>query len=1250
MSTFHFVSTIHKPTAARHCAVGRFTDENATNLIVAYGDRLVISTVTDEGLTPVYDENMWERVVMLRTFRPRKGKRGRECLLVLFSDEVCCVLEWDDATATLKVVSKVSLNDPSEVGYAASTEMRAAWDENAQVAVFQIFDGQLKAVNVDPDGTLSPPQTLRLEETRVIDIAFVDNDVFGTDASVTALAVLYPHAGMVNVKTYCLLSDAKMVDGSFAQKNLEPAATRVTAAPGGLLVLGSMLIAYLTPTTKRTLEVSDFSSTTETGGKPPRAGYAAGSSQARGGGALDSGAGGWRSVVDDPAEPTGFTAVCQVSAQHYLLGNASGKLYGLTVTPAKRGGQVTADLKLECLGHSPSPSCLAWTGVASLAYVGSDCGDCLLIQLLPEPNAQGGRFEVVESCDNLGSVVHFAVVPSPTGADQIVGCSGRGADGSLRIVRNGIGISRIAALPLPGVRGMWTLPLGDVAAEEVIILSFPTATKALVLSGDEVSETDVPGFSPDEPTLHAGTVFPKGESSGRAYYWLQVTPSGVRVASPESRAAVHCAAADDPSITAAAASGSRVLSARGKKLCLHELTREGGAADGVALALRGERTLEHEVSCLSLVGPAVLPAVDQLKRAAQAADSGMPIDPPTPDEAADDTAAKGYCVVGFWEANSVGVLSIPDLALVFVEPVGMALPRSVLIHSFSNKPHLLCGLGDGSLVMWELGTTAPPPNEPKGARDLCIVGETKKTLNLGTQPAYLTVIATATQERSQSQEVTQDAVFVCTDKPAVVFAHNKRLQVSPLCVKSATAICPFNASALGAARNHLALISEDQLIIGSMDRVQKLQVTTIPLGRGPVCVSPLAKPEGHCVVVADGTPTANGAVQLMSEDTGEVLCTFALDHEEVGFSVTPVTFTGDPAEYVAVGTAYIVEEEEEPKTGRILLLSVTTLAAAASAKPQQQQQYGLTLVVEKEVQGAVFQLRPFQGKLVVSVNAMLHLFRWQDAGHTKELSLECSQNCHCLVSTVCVFNAYVVACDEHYSVTMFLYNAEESSFEEVGHDPMLRGVVAAYASPGLILVADGNTNLLTLWHEENKVDSRSLAMTSGFHLGYDVTYFEKGCLTNPAPYSAESQPETAVAYAEEATPIVIDVANGLLFGTVEGSIGAVIPLTAPQYEFLDIVQKAAATEVRAAYGYDCMRYRRYRPLQERAANYSMDSRNFVDGSLIEAIINMTPDKQQRVLGAVLEEMKTKAEALPVPPPTMTLGAFIDKLDTLMRSH
>lgn len=72
-----------------------------------------------------------------------------------------------------------------------------------------------------------------------------------------------------------------------------------------------------------------------------------------------------------------------------------------------------------------------------------------LVKLNLQPDASGSYVEVLERYVNLGPIVDFCVVDlERQGQGQVVTCSGAYKDGSLRIVRNGIGINEQVGLIL----------------------------------------------------------------------------------------------------------------------------------------------------------------------------------------------------------------------------------------------------------------------------------------------------------------------------------------------------------------------------------------------------------------------------------------------------------------------------------------------------------------------------------------------------------------------------------------------------------------------------------------------------------------------------------------------------------------------------------------------------------------------------------------------------------------------------------
>ena len=95
----------------------------------------------------------------------------------------------------------------------------------------------------------------------------------------------------------------------------------------------------------------------------------------------------------------------------------------------------------------------------------------------------GYYVSVIDSFTNLGPIVDMVVVDlERQGQGQLVTCSGVFKEGSLRIIRNGIGIHELASVDLAGIKGMWAeaCTLVEVPPAEVQA----SAVESLVRSGD----------------------------------------------------------------------------------------------------------------------------------------------------------------------------------------------------------------------------------------------------------------------------------------------------------------------------------------------------------------------------------------------------------------------------------------------------------------------------------------------------------------------------------------------------------------------------------------------------------------------------------------------------------------------------------------------------------------------------------------------------------------------------------------------
>ncbi|KAL0321393.1 UNVERIFIED_CONTAM: DNA damage-binding protein 1 [Sesamum radiatum] len=184
----------------------------------------------------------------------------------------------------------------------------------------------------------------------------------------------------------------------------------------------------------------------------------------------------------------------------YLLGDHNGLLHLLVITHERE--KVTG-LKIELLGETSVASSISYLDNA-VFFVGSSYGDSQLIKLNLHPDAKGSYVEVLERYVNLGPIVDFCVVDlERQGQGQVVTCSGAYKDGSLRIVRNGIGINEQASVELQGIKGMWSLrSASDDPYDTFLVVSFISETRILAMNlEDELEETEIEGFYSNVQTL-----------------------------------------------------------------------------------------------------------------------------------------------------------------------------------------------------------------------------------------------------------------------------------------------------------------------------------------------------------------------------------------------------------------------------------------------------------------------------------------------------------------------------------------------------------------------------------------------------------------------------------------------------------------------------------------------------------------------------------------------------------------------------
>ena len=1058
---------------------------------------------------------------------PASQGHKQDLLFICTEQFQICVLAYDAARGELVTKAGGQMEDPNRPQ--AAMGIRGAVDPQCRVIALHFYDGLLKIIPIDGRGNLKEAFDVRMEELTLHDFDFLDG------CSKPTLAILYKNnREQLYVKQYVLNLAEKDLERNdcgqrFVGDDLDQASAALVPVPephGGFLVVRPNVVCYLNQ----------------------------------------------RMDLDHEATANyEVEAVARVDENRFLISDIAGKLFilGLEAKPDARsssGGRV--NLTVEFLGTASPAQTMSYLdgdGDGGLVYIGSGSADNQLVRLSADPPVAppggNGHLEVLETFTNLGPIVDMCVVDlERQGLSQIVTCSGVYDSGSLRVIRNGIGIIEEAVAELPGIRGMWALR--ESTADEYdkyLVVSFVSDTMVLAIEGeDELGEVGLCGLDCRSRTLYCGNV-------GRDFL-LQVTPREVRLLqqTPGSEMlADKWVPEGGGSISQACSNANQlVLSYGGNKLALFDV----GSG---ALELAKQVDFTSEISCLDAT-PFSL-----------GARGGGP--------AAGPGARASMLAVGTW-ATEVCLLSLPDMKVVHREPLGGDfIARSVLFSVFESQAYLMCGMGNGDLVSFRL------EQELGGL-------EERRRVSLGTQPLQLRPF----QAKDSSH------VFAGSDRPAVVHASsNSKLLYSSVNLKDASVVTRFSTPAFP---DCLAIGTGEGLLIGGIEDIQRLHIRTIPLGAQPRRISHLPNsgcfgvctikqgPDGgetSCVQFIDDRSFATRAVfDLLPMEYAASVCTFCpkVDGKAIAGG-------GDSAftDVLVVGTYITERNEDEPKRGRIILLGATP---GGSREGKQDAEMGLEyeVLATQEMKGCVYQVCPLgDGKLVASINNKVQVFTLTNKSpqngspegdnHMSDLrfKLKCGakHRGHVVALFLKVREDLILVGDLMKSISLLRYNPESDKLEDVAADRATNWMTAVdFLDDDTYLGVEHQYNLFSLGRNQDALiddDRQVLKVVGRMHLGEQVNVIKAGNLVMRMSDGELGDCPTR------------------LFGTVNGSIGVLASLPHSLFLTLERLQTQLSQALKGVGG---LEHQKWRAFRSDSVVGSVPMHGFIDGDLIESFLEM----------------------------------------------
>uniref|UniRef100_A0AAQ4R1R8 DNA damage-binding protein 1 n=1 Tax=Gasterosteus aculeatus aculeatus TaxID=481459 RepID=A0AAQ4R1R8_GASAC len=843
------------------------------------------------------------------------------------------------------------------------------------------------------------------------------------------------------------------------------------------------------------------------------------------------------------------------NGSRYLLGDMEGRLFMLLLEKEELmdGTVALKDLHVELLGETSIAECLTYLD-NGVVFVGSRLGDSQLVKLNVDSNDLGSYVGVMETFTNLGPIVDMCVVDlERQGQGQLVTCSGAFKEGSLRIIRNGIGIHEHASIDLPGIKGLWALR-SPRETDDMLVLSFVGQTRVLMLSGEEVEETELPGFVDNQQTFYCGNVAHQ--------QLIQITSGSVRLVLQESKALVsQWKEPQGRNISVAACNHTQVVLAVGR--ALYYLQILAGELKQI-----GTTEMEHEVACLDI----------------------------TP--LGEGGGESPLCAVGLWTDISARVLKLPCFTALHKEMLGgEIIPRSILMTTFEGSYYLLCALGDGALFYFGLDLQTGALSE-------------RKKVTLGTQPTVLrtfrslstsnvfacsdrpTVIYSSNHKLVFSNVNLKEVNYMCPLNSegypdSLALANNSTLTIGTIdeiqklhirtvpLYESPRRICYQEVSqcfGVLSSRVEIQDVSGTTSAVRPSASTQALSSSVSSSKLFPSSTSPHETSFGEEVEVH--------SLLVVDQHTFEVLHAHQFLPSEYALSMVSCRLGKDPSVYFIVGTAMVYPEEAEPKQGRIIVFHYT------DGK--------LQTVAEKEVKGAVYSMVEFNGKLLASINSTVRLYEWTAE---KELRTECNHYNNIMALYLKTKGDFILVGDLMRSVLLLAYKPMEGNFEEIARDfnPNWMSAVEILDDDNF-LGAENAFNLFVCQKDSAATtdeERQHLQEVGVFHLGEFVNVFCHGSLV-------------LQNLGESSTP----TQGSVLFGTVNGMIGLVTSLSEGWYSLLLDLQNRLNKVIKSV---GKIKHSLYPSGTLRTKE---PATRFIDGDLIESFLDLGRAKMQEVVSTL----------------------------------
>ncbi|KAL0094654.1 CPSF A subunit region-domain-containing protein [Phycomyces blakesleeanus] len=829
MSAYNYVITAKPATAVHDAVKGYFLSSYVQNLIISKGTCIEIYSLDGLHLKHKHDFSLYGRIRAMEICSLPEKPQG--ILFVLTESHEYVILYYDAEHNSVDTYAKGVIQHKfvRKTNFGPMTSI----DQSGKIVITSIFGGVISVLSL-MDARISVlnsvkgkakdtgrPNTpvffnLRIPENEIISLTTVcANDAL-------RFVVLYSDENeRRHIKTYDInIATKALVTKSQFHASVEDHDQIVVSVPEpykGVLVIGELTISYY-----------DLEGSSKTISVP----------------AMD-------------VKGYGMVNTHGPNVQ-FLIGDSTGMLHMLTLVPVSK---VIPELIFENIGQTHVPSSIVSLG-GGIVYLGSPEGDSCLIKL--SKNAYNvSSFDVIEEYPSLAPITDFCLFDlDKQGMKTMVCCSGVENDGSLRMVRGGIGFSKEFAVPMKGVTKIWPLLSRNNKWQDGLVISLLNSSRLVQYNYETMTTAEVsnfPNFCYDERTL--STAITKQGSL------IQVTPSWVRLM-PYSHGCKQFSKWSPPSI------GSRIdVAYTTSSVCI--LSYEIGvlallSANDLTLSIKRERKFDDEISCIY-------------------------VSPEVP-----NNSGPVFVAIGLWGGQDVKLLNISDFSTVWENKIEAdAVPRDVRYTKLGEHDYFFVGLDDGRMVYF---------CSKDGMK-------TQREVSIGIGKIQF-----------HSFEINgENAIFVASDRPTIITSSHGRLVYSSVNAEEIFGFCTYYSPDkekynLLATSTELMFGSIDtkrslHAIKFPLDKRMGRRIAYHEDSKTIAVATVQTK-------LRNEVNFSKGWLQIFDAYTLKCVDTIDLLENELIESLLSTKVEGYDMSFLFVGTAILEEDDSDPENGRILVYKV----------------------------------------------------------------------------------------------------------------------------------------------------------------------------------------------------------------------------------------------------------------------------------------------------------------------------------------